>query len=591
MNRVGGALNYPTYVLLRPGTDAEELGRKMTQGVLEKYYLPTLIADGRVDAKELLSQIHLELQPIRDIHLGHDVRDDLQHGDMRFIWLLGAVAGFILIIAGINFINLSTARSANRAKEVGLRKTIGSSKGNLINQFLTESFVLSFLAVVAGIFLAWALLPYFNILSAKTLIFPWQQWWLVPAVIIVALVIGVMAGLYPAFYLSSFRPINVLKGNISRGSKRSSTRSVLVVFQFTASIILIIGTFVIYRQMNYILDKKVGFDKEQVVLIEGANSLGDKVPALKNELLKLSHVQRVSISDYLPVNGSKRDGNTFHNKGMQKVEEGVVTQKWIVDPEYLKTMGMKLTTGRDFNADMKSDSSSIIINQTMAQQLNLTDPIGKEIENWQTYTIIGVVEDFHFESMRQSITPLCLVVGSNPSVLLVKVSGNNMSENIRAISGVWNQFSPNQPIRFNFLDERYAKMYDDVQRAGSIFTTFAVLAIIVACLGLFALSAFMVEQRSKEISIRMVLGASVNTIFRLMTQHFVTLVLISFVLAVPIAWYLMQQWLNDFVYRTDVTWDVFVISGIGALVVALGTVSYQAVKAALMNPVQNLRSE
>jgi putative ABC transport system permease protein len=576
---------------LRPGTDAEELGRKMTQGVLEKYYLPTLIADGRVDAKELLSQIHLELQPIRDIHLGHDVRDDLQHGDMRFIWLLGAVAGFILIIAGINFINLSTARSANRAKEVGLRKTIGSSKGNLINQFLTESFVLSFLAVVAGIFLAWALLPYFNILSAKTLIFPWQQWWLVPAVIIVALVIGVMAGLYPAFYLSSFRPINVLKGNISRGSKRSSTRSVLVVFQFTASIILIIGTFVIYRQMNYILDKKVGFDKEQVVLIEGANSLGDKVPALKNELLKLSHVQRVSISDYLPVNGSKRDGNTFHNKGMQKVEEGVVTQKWIVDPEYLKTMGMKLTTGRDFNADMKSDSSSIIINQTMAQQLNLTDPIGKEIENWQTYTIIGVVEDFHFESMRQSITPLCLVVGSNPSVLLVKVSGNNMSENIRAISGVWNQFSPNQPIRFNFLDERYAKMYDDVQRAGSIFTTFAVLAIIVACLGLFALSAFMVEQRSKEISIRMVLGASVNTIFRLMTQHFVTLVLISFVLAVPIAWYLMQQWLNDFVYRTDVTWDVFVISGIGALVVALGTVSYQAVKAALMNPVQNLRSE
>lgn len=586
-----GADNYPTYVLLKPGTDAAALGRKMTKGVLEKYYLPTMIADGRVDAKELLSKVYLELQPIQAIHLGHDVGDDLQHGDVRFIWLFGAVAGFILIIACINFINLSTARSANRAKEVGLRKTVGSVRNNLIAQFLTESFLYSFLALALGIVLSWLLLPYFNVLAAKSLIFPWQGWWLAAGIILSTIVIGLIAGIYPAFYLSSFKPINVLKGNVSRGSKSSSTRSALVVFQFTTSIVLIIGTAVIYRQMNYILNKKVGFDKEQVVLIEGANTLGDKVPELRNELLKLSNVQRVSVSDYLPVNGSKRDGNQFYNKGMQKVEEGVVAQKWVVDPEYIKTMGMRLTDGRDFNADMISDSSGIIINQTMAGKLHLKDPIGKEIQNWQTYTIIGVVEDFHFESMRENIQPLCLVVGSNPSMLLVKVTGSNMPENIQAISGVWNQFSPNQPIRFNFLDERYAQMYDDVQRMGRIFTTFAVLAIIVACLGLFALSAFMVEQRSKEISIRMVLGSSVGNVFKLLTRNFVMLVLISFVIAVPVAWLIMKQWLQDFAYKTDITWDVFVISGVTALVVALATVSYQAIKAALVNPVTNLRSE
>jgi putative ABC transport system permease protein len=254
-------------------------------------------------------------------------------------------------------------------------------------------------------------------------------------------------------------------------------------------------------------------------------------------------------------------------------------------------MGMNIVEGRDFDRDLKSDSGSFIINQTMAKQLNLTNPIGARIQNWNVYTVIGVVEDFHFESMKQNIRPLCMMVDNSPSIISVKVNTGDMRTAIESITAVWDRFSPNQPVRFNFLDDRYAMMYTDVQRMGGIFTTFAVLAIIVACLGLFALSAFMVELRSKEISIRMVLGASMNSVFRLLTQNFVILVLISFAIAAPVGWYVMNQWLLDFAYKTEITWDIFLVSGACALAVALGTVSYQAVRAALANPVTNLRSE
>lgn len=585
------ASNYQIYVTFKPGTDINNAAENIKRGFIEKYYKPALVASGAVGFEKILNSATFELQPMDMIYLDASVYDGLPHGDVRFIWLFGAIAVFIVVIACINFINLSTARSANRAREVGLRKAIGSFRSNLIKQFLTESFLFSLLAIVSGIILAWLLLPYFNMLASKSLTFPWTAWWLVPVMLGAALLIGLLAGVYPAFYLSSFNPVNVLKGNLSRGSKSSGTRSALVVFQFTTSIVLIISTVVIYRQMSYILNKKLGFDKEHVLLLQGANTLGDNIKPFKSELLKLSGIESVSVSDYLPVRGSKRDGNTFYNEGMEKIERGVTTQKWVVDPDYIKTLGMKMVEGRDFNPDMISDSSSIIINQTMANQLNLADPVGKVIQNWRKYTIIGVVEDFHFESMKENIGPVCFVAGTSPSVILVKTKGDNMRETIEAISAVWARFSPNQAIRFNFLDERYAATYADVERTGRIFTTFAVLAIIVACLGLFALSAFMVEQRSKEISIRMVLGASMNTVFRLLTQNFVILVLISFAMAAPVAWILMNKWLQDFVYKTNLSWDIFLISGACALVIALVTVSYQAVRAARGNPVTNLRSE
>ncbi|HEY9045763.1 MAG TPA: FtsX-like permease family protein, partial [Ohtaekwangia sp.] len=527
-----------------------------------------------------------------DIHLYNaGIEDPLSHGDIRFVWLFGAIAIFILLLACVNFINLSTAKSANRAKEVGLRKTVGSFRSNIISQFLVESLLYSFFSFALGIFIAWMLLPYFNVLAAKLLVFPWQQWWFIPLMIGASFLVGIVAGIYPSFYLSSFKPIQVLKGNISRGSKNSSTRSVLVVFQFTTSIILIIATFIIYRQVEYILNKKVGFEKDQVLVIQGTNTLGDKVKTFKDELLQLSQVKHVTVSDYLPIRGTKRNGNGFWNDGKQKEEKSIGVQIWQVDPDYITTLGMKIVAGRDFVKDMVSDSASIIINQKMAHDLGLKDPIGKRVANWRSYTVVGVVEDFNFESMRNEIGPLCFVLGDSRNIISAKVNTKDMAATLASVEAIWKKVSPHQPIRYTFLDESFSRMYDDVQRMGRIFTSFAILAIIVACLGLFALSAFMVEQRGKEISIRLVLGASLKSIFNLLTLNFLKLVLISIVIAAPVAWYMMQKWLEDFSYRTEITWDIFVLAGIMSVLIALLTISYQSIRAALVKPVNNLRSE
>lgn len=520
--------NYITYILLRPGADAAQLEKKLVS-VIQKYVVPALRADGNVNAATVVKNTTFKLQPLRDIHLNrNNIQDSwTKYGDIRFVWLFGAIAVFILIIAGINFINLSTAKSANRAKEVGLRKVLGSYRSHLIQQFLAESLLYSVLSFGVGLFLAWLLLPYFNQLAAKSLIFPWQEWWLLPVILTAALIIGFLAGLYPAFYLSAFQPIQVLKGSISRGSKSAGTRGLLVVFQFTTSIVLIVGTFIIYRQMNYILNKELGFDKDQVILLQGANTLGDGVKTLKTELLRLPQVKSVSVSDYLPVKGTKRNGNGFWQEGKTTEERSVNGQIWEVDTDYGKTLGLKIIAGRDFSRDLASDSQAVVINKAMAQQLGWPNPIGQRLTNGGgVWTVVGVVEDFHYESFKKDIEPLALILGNSPSMIAVKVNSPDMANLVGAITGVWKNVAPHQPIRFTFLDEAYARMYDDVQRMGRIFSSFAVLAIIVACLGLFALSAFMVEQRSKEISIRLVLGASTYSIFRLLTQNFLRLVLI-----------------------------------------------------------------
>jgi putative ABC transport system permease protein len=310
----------------------------------------------------------------------------------------------------------------------------------------------------------------------------------------------------------------------------------------------------------------------------------------------LTDVENVSVSDYLPIVGAKRNGNSFWKKGRKEVDSPVGGQIWFVDHDYIKTMGMEMIEGRNFNIEMASDSQAVIINRTMAKELGLDDPIGQEITGWEDWQIIGVVDDFHFESLTENIKPLCFMFGNRPweaqaSIVSVKVNTTDMSEAIEEVSSVWDRFSPNEAFRYTFLDESFARMYADVQRMGRIFTSFAVLAIIIACLGLFALSAFMVEQRSKEISIRLVLGASLNNILRLLTQNFLLLVLISLIIAIPIAWYIMQQWLEDYEYRIQIGWDVFLVAGLLAVLIAVLTISYQSIRAALMNPVDNLRAE
>jgi putative ABC transport system permease protein len=588
-----GSSNYYTYVLLKPGTDAAKLQSKLKL-ILTKYYLPMLQQSGDKDADQFTQKAKLLLQPMTDVHLySSNIDDGLKKGDIRFVWLFGAIACFILVIACINFINLSTAKSANRAKEVGLRKVVGSHRIGLIKQFLTESLLFSVLSFVLGILLAALLLPYFNKLFAKSLSIPWIAWWLFPIMIVAAIIIGIIAGLYPSFYLSAFKPIDVLKGQISRGSKNSILRNGLVVFQFTTSIILIISTLVIYNQTQYILHKKIGFDKDQVLLLQGTNTLDNKTLSFKNELLKSPDIKAVSISDYLPVSGTKRDGNTFYKEGRTKEDIGVGSQKWRVDYDYLKTMGMKITEGRNFSRDMASDSSATIINKTMAEKLGLKDPIGQRIFNgWETWTVIGVMEDFNFESMKQNVDPLCIVLGNNTSTIIsAKIKTANTKSVISYITSVWKSFAPNQPIRYSFLDESFANMYAEVQRTGSIFTTFAVLAIIIACLGLFALSAFMAEQRNKEIGIRKVLGASVSGITTMLSKDFIKLVMISIVIASPIAWWAMTKWLQDFAYRISISWWMIATAGLVAIIIALITISFQSIKAALMNPVRALRSE
>jgi putative ABC transport system permease protein len=591
-----GASNYPTYVKVNEGTNIHELEGKLTKGILDNYMIPSMIESGMAvaESKRFLTEKkpHIELQRLRDIHLySSDIDDGLVHGDIRTIWMFGGIAVFILLIAVINFVNLSTAKSVNRAREVGLRKVVGSARGNIINQFLSESVMYSIVSFLLATVLACAALPWFNGIAGKSIELPWNDWFVLPLLLGSALIVGIIAGIYPSFYLSSFRPIQVLKGNLSRGAKSSSLRSTLVIFQFATSIILIIGTTVIYRQMNFILNTKIGFDKEQIVLIHGTNTLGTRVVTLADELRSLPQVAEVTTGDYLPITGTKRNGNSFWNEGKRNIDPAVSAQFWRIDQTYFKALGIELVEGRNFDRSIASDSASIVINQQMAKELG-GNMLGKRITNYAgLWTVIGIVKDFHYESLRENIRPLALVLGFEASTLAVKLKPGNMNEAVTALSGTWKRFAPHQPIRYSFLDERYAAMYDDVQRMGKVFTSFSVLAIIVACLGLFALSAFMVEQRSKEISVRLVLGASVNSVFQLLTWNFVRLVLIAFVIAAPLGWYLMDKWLQDYTYKTQIGLDIFVVAGVGTIFIAVATISYQSLRAAFMKPITNLKGD
>ncbi len=587
--------NYFTYILVDPNANVLQLEQKM-KSLVEKYLIPAQLERGRgPDFIEVLKTFEYKLQPVTDIHLRTDIRmaDGLQHGDIRFVWLFAAIAGFVLLLAVINFINLSTAKSANRAKEVGLRKTVGAFKRNLVAQFLTESVVFSLISFVLGILLAWGLLPSFNAIAGKTIVMPWSAWWFLPILFVSSVMVGVVAGLYPAFYLSAFRPVNVLKGKLSVGSKSGKLRSGLVIFQFTTSVILIIGTLIIYRQMDFILKKELGYDKEQVVVLEGTGVLGNRSDTFKEQLLQLPQVKEVTATNYLPIDGGSRNGNTFRRADEGNEGRGIPAQIWRVDYDYINTLGIQLKEGRDFSREFASDSiNSIIINSKMAQELVLTDPVGKELDNnGQILTVVGVVEDFHFKSLKEDISSLSLVIGKDIGAVSVKLEKGNINEALASITSIWNKNVPNQSINYSFLDREFTQMHADVQRMGIIFNSFALFAIFVACLGLFALSAFMVEQRKKEISIRLVLGAPFRSIYQLLTLDFMKLILISIALAIPIGWYAMSRWLEDFAYRIDIGWEIFLAAGGIALGIAILTISYQSVGAALIQPLKSLRAE
>ncbi|HUC79274.1 MAG TPA: ABC transporter permease [Flavisolibacter sp.] len=593
--------NFHTYLLLKPGVDAAAFEKKALNEYVVRYVLPAAKQFMDIGSMEEFEKagnyLRYSLMPLKKLHLYSDRSFELTpSGNIQYVYVFSAVALFILLIACVNFMNLTTARSANRAKEVGIRKVLGTERKALIAQFLSESTLMVLLAMLIALALTYLVLPLFNDVANKQMTFSsLLSPVILPLLVLLPFLVGLLAGSYPAFYLSSFRPIAVLKGRF--GNKRGTLRSALVVFQFATSIILIIGTIVIYRQLNYIQTKELGYKKEQVLVINDAYALRNNMAAFKNDVLQMPGVEAGTLSAYLPVSNSSRSDNSYSTTPVMNAETGFNMQAWDVDYDYLKTMGMTLVKGRAFSKEFGSDSSAIIINETAAKILGEGDPIGKYVyrtNNGGTplkYQVIGVVKNFNFESLKQAVGPLAMFLHDGYGLASFKIKTAGIDGLLSSIEKKWKNMAPGMPFSYRFLDESFNDMYRDEQRVGKIALTFSILAILIACLGLFGLAAFVAEQRTKEIGIRKVLGASVNGLVGLLSKDFVKLVAIAFVIAAPVAWYFMNQWLQDFEYRIEVNWVVFAIAALIALFIAVATISFQAIKAALANPVKNLRTE
>ncbi len=596
------AHNFYTYLLFKPGTDYRAFEKNFPD-YIEKYALPYARKFMNISSMDEFRKAGNDLQysliPLTKIHLYSDRQFELSPGgNIQYVYIFSAVALFILVIACINFMNLTTARSANRAREVGIRKVLGTEKRNLVYQFLFESTLMVLLSLVIAILIVYIVLPLFNNVADKqmtlgSLFSPY----ILPVLIALPFIVGLMAGSYPAFFLSSFKPIEVLKGKLKLGSRSGGLRSVLVVFQFATSIILIVGTIVVYDQLHFIQTKNLGYNKNQVLVVDGISSLNDNTTAFKNEVLQLPGVVSGTLSGFLPVKKSARSDDSFSKEAVMTTQSGFDMQNWYIDYDYIKTLGMKIIKGRDFSKSFPGDSSAVIINETAAAFLGYSDPIGKTLyrseDNGKTspHTIVGVVKNFNFESLHQDVGPLCFFLGGGGGLGIFKVNTANIQNTIAQVETKWKALAPGLPFSYRFLNESFDEMYRAEQRAGEIALIFSVLAIFIACLGLFGLAAFIAEQRTKEIGIRKVLGASVSGIVRMLSNDFARLVIISFVLAAPLAWWAMHSWLRSFAYRIHISWWIFVAAGLSALLIALITVSFQAIKAGIANPVESLRSE
>ena len=593
--------NFHTYLLLKPGTDVKSFEKRSLNQYVNRYVLPEASQALGVSSMEEFessgNKLKYSLTPMLDIHLYSDRPFELSAGgNIQYVYIFSLVAVFILLIACINFMNLTTARSASRAKEVGIRKVLGTDKKSLIIQFLSESVLMAAISTVLAIGIVFLALPLFNSVAAKSM----QTGNLFTPLFIVFLVllpfvVGLISGSYPAFFLSSFKPIAVLKNLLKTGGTNSTMRSTLVVFQFVTSIVLIIGTIIIYRQLNYIQSKNLGYSKEQVLIINDAYALGKNAETFKQEILQQPGVVNGTLSGYLPTPSGRSD-NVFSKSPELDVKDGFNMQEWSVDYDYITTLGMELVAGRNFSKDFGTDSSAVILNETTAKSLGYDDPIGKPVYsawNQQTrkYTIVGVVKDFHFESLKRDIGKLGLFLRRSTGLVSFKVNTANAPQVIKIAEQKWKAIAPQMPFNYKFLDADFNRVYDAEQRVGKIALSFAVLAIIIACLGLFGLAAYMAEQRTKEIGIRKVLGASAAAIVTLLSKDFLKLVLIALVIAGPVAYYFMSRWLQDFAYRINIEWWMFAAAGLTTVVIALLTVSWQAIKAALANPVRALRSE
>ncbi|GAB3771968.1 ABC transporter permease [Spirosoma horti] len=590
-----------TYLVLPKGYDYEQLEAKLPQ-VVDKYMGPQIQKSFGMSMNQFRKKgndLGLFLQPLTDIHLYSNFGYDLTPaGNIQYVYLFGAIALFMLIIACINFMNLSTAGASKRAKEVGIRKVLGSVRQSLTSQFLVESLLLTGIALLIAVGIVYASLPAFNALAGKTLALNFlANAWLLPGLLLFGVLVSVLAGSYPAFFLSSFKPVAVLKGAKFTGDSKSiGLRSGLVVVQFFISITLIVSTTVVYRQLSYIQNKKLGYNKDQVLVLPETWLLGQKEDVFRSQIMQDPNVLNVSTSGYLPAGPS--NNNNFMVYPEANSTQLVKTLRYDVDYNYIPTLGMQLAAGRNFSRQYGTDSASVILNETAAKTLGWGDKaIGHTLTNTNnegnkgTYRVIGVVKDFHFRSLHERISPLVMVLGNTSGTVIVKVKTKDLTGLLANLKKQWSQLAPEAPFTYSFLDERFSDTYRTEQKIGQILGLFAGLTIFVACLGLFGLATFMAEQRTKEIGVRKVLGASVASIVALLSKDFLKLVGVAIVLSIPVAWYAMDRWLQDFAYKIDLSWWVFALAGLLAVCIALLTVSFQSVKAALMNPVKSLRSE
>lgn len=550
--------------------------------------LPTAHVTGWVE--ELMAY------PLDKLHL-HDQFDQNNNGvatggRIRFVWLFGTIAAFILLLACINFMNLSTARSERRAREVGIRKTVGSLRGQLVGQFLGESVLTAAVAFVLAICLAYLGLPAFNRLAAKDLTIPLLSpvFWLASLGFI--LLTGILAGSYPAFYLSGFRAVKVLKGTFRAGRLAALPRQILVVTQFTVSLSLIIATIVIYRQIELGKDRPVGYDRAGLVNVQvNTDTLFNHYDALRHELLNSGKVADVALASYTTT--GFWDNNELEWSGQTAIQKGMEYRNVNVTPEFGKTVGWTVVQGRDFSRDYATDSGGMILNQAAVRATGFKEPIGKQVKLFgKPYTIIGVVKDMLTNSPFDAVEPAVFVENGYKRTITIRVRpGESMHEALSQMEPIFKRYNPGSPFLYQFNDEQYAQKFDEESRMGSLASLAAALAIFISCLGLFGLAAFVAEQRTRELGVRKVLGARVLHVWGLLSGDFVKLVILSMLIAMPIAYWAMHQWLLNYAIHAPLSWWIFVVAGGGILAITFLTVSYHALKAAMMNPAKSLRTE
>lgn len=582
------------YILLKKGTDVNAFEKK-----LNAYGMQTIAKDMGI------TDYRMELQPVSSIHLHSNLQYELSaNSSMSRVYIFIAIGILILLIALINYMNLSTARSAVRVKEIGIRKVIGSSRSNLAGLFITEALLVTFIAAFIAVFLVEAGMPFFNKISGKHLnIWRFGTYYTIGFMLVFALLAGVISGSYPALFLSRFKMIPSLKGQLGNMQTSALLRKSLVVFQFVIAVFLISGSFIIYKQMQYVNNKDLGFNKAQVLTFHIDNmKVRNEIPALKNALLQSPLIEDVAVAGNA-IGDSYLGGHdfAFEKNGVMQ-SSSVMAKQLYVDNDFLKTMNIQLLQGRNFSKDMQTDQyGTMLINETLMKQLGYTNAVGKKSEyrinqfsDMSRRNIIGVVKDFHFSSLQHKIEPMVLMLppaANEQDNLYVKIAKGKIAEGLDYLKSTYAKFDRQNTADFTFLDESFAKQYAAEQKQEQLSFVFTMLAFIIACLGLTGLVMFTVSQRIKEIGIRKVLGASVGSVTMMLGKSFMQLVLIATVIAIPVAWFAMHQWLQDFAYRIEIKWWMFLIPGLIAICIALITVCTQAVKAALANPVNALRSE